>query len=545
MPFANQDRESAKQRALRIPLDYVHRRDAVQWSKLVGCVIAGLLTAAYCGWLIWSNNGPIAFSHGPVTNVHAIWDSNCSACHIDFIAIRDDAANPLHRLGLVHVSGTFPGSRSPHQLVEQKCQTCHRGAAHHGNELPGDAESCTSCHTDHRGRHADIARPSDIHCTRCHQDIAVHRSKEPSVLGSPSENVSAFAPKSQEANEKLHPDFRSLASDPGNVKFNHALHLTEGIRARDVLGQQGRKLMSLADLPEKYVEQYRMVDQTRGHKDDREYPIQLNCSSCHQLDNAKTSPSSPIPVAARIPSGGAYMLPVQYEMHCQACHPLRFAEPDGEITHAMSPAAMREFLFGRYLYKPRSKQLNEAANELVPRRVIPGRVANESEASVDEPDVGRRVAAAAQQLRVICAKCHNETPNPHDAKEIPLPDVEDANIPHVWLKHARFDHSAHRAMQCVECHAKAYDENSMSAVGLKDQDVVMIAGRDVCLKCHSPTPAVNSSGARSDCVECHRYHSAGQYQINSLRNPRTGNPSVPLSIENFLRATNPTQASSP
>jgi hypothetical protein len=39
----------------------------------------------------------------------------------------------------------------------------------------------------------------------------------------------------------------------------------------------------------------------------------------------------------------------------------------------------------------------------------------------------------------------------------------------------------------------------------KDQNRVMIAGMDVCIKCHNAQDGLKSI-ARSDCVECHRYH---------------------------------------
>ena len=36
----------------------------------------------------------------------------------------------------------------------------------------------------------------------------------------------------------------------------------------------------------------------------------------------------------------------------------------------------------------------------------------------------------------------------------------------------------------------------------------MIAGYDSCVKCHAPTTAGGTVGARFDCVACHRYHGA-------------------------------------
>jgi hypothetical protein len=138
-------------------------------------------------------------------------------------------------------------------------------------------------------------------------------------------------------------------------------------------------------------------------------------------------------------------------------------------------------------------------------------------------DIDAKVAAAERYLRETnaCAKCHQlKMPDPSPA-DFALPDVEPANIPQVWLRHARFDHAAHRHMSCADCHAQAYPPQGSGdpPSPTPDQDVVMIAGRDVCLKCHSPGPAISApradrfasgapGGARFDCVECHQYHLA-------------------------------------
>ncbi len=512
MTLANQDHESAKERALRIPLDYVHGLDKVQKWKLTLSVVAALVTAGYAAWVVMSTNGAMAFSHGPVAQVHAAWEANCSACHLNYVAIRDDAANPLVRFGL------FPSQQDPlaaasmHRRVDKQCQTCHFGAPHHDNEIAADARTCASCHTDHRGWDADIARPADAHCTRCHENVAMHRSSDiPSITSPAIADVSKFHTSAPTTAQEPHPDFRSLASDPGNVKFHHHMHMTAGIPAPDRKGQ-GKKLLTLADLPPEFVEQYRHPNQPRGVQNDREYLVQLDCASCHRLDvtNNRLAATGNI----KAPSSGAYMLPVSFENNCRACHHLNYEPAAGkEVKHDLKPEEVREFLLGRYVYDAKSGKLAESATRLVPRRPIPGRSPEEFSSPGIPADVDAKVAAAERFLRETnaCAKCHLFKTPDASATDFALPDVQPANIPQVWLRHARFDHAAHRAMACVECHAQAFPSQSSvdRPARSPDQDVVMIAGRDVCLTCHSPSSASGSpSRARFDCVECHRYHGA-------------------------------------
>ena len=96
--------------------------------------------------------------------------------------------------------------------------------------------------------------------------------------------------------------------------------------------------------------------------------------------------------------------------------------------------------------------------------------------------------------------------------------IEPSNIPDVWFRQARFDHAAHRAMNCAECHAKA----SVSVVHTD----VLLPGIDNCLQCHAPrsgSGAAAKGGVRFACVECHSYHH-GDGPLQGLgagaRNPR-------------------------
>ena len=108
----------------------------------------------------------------------------------------------------------------------------------------------------------------------------------------------------------------------------------------------------------------------------------------------------------------------------------------------------------------------------------------------------------------VCGECHYYKEVQGGVPEaIVLPKV-----PEVWFKRAVFDHSAHRAVHCRECHANASDS--------KSGNDVLLPKIEVCRECHSParvSKGQQKGGARFDCVECHRYHNRDN---NALANRR-------------------------
>jgi predicted CXXCH cytochrome family protein len=94
-------------------------------------------------------------------------------------------------------------------------------------------------------------------------------------------------------------------------------------------------------------------------------------------------------------------------------------------------------------------------------------------------------------LKQRCEYCHT-LKREGDA----LPEVAAPAIPARWLPHAQFDHGAHRPIGCGECHK--------AAASTETKDVLM-PSIATCRDCHQPR-----AGARTGCVECHRYHDKAQ-----------------------------------
>src|SRR5947209_6574635 len=104
--------ETGKQRASRIPLDYFKRSNYVERWKLWLTGRALVLAVGWwaSGW-VSSDQGRMRYSRGPVADVHATWETECTVCHTPFKPIDASPKN---------WATTFLG-----QSTAQRCETCH------------------------------------------------------------------------------------------------------------------------------------------------------------------------------------------------------------------------------------------------------------------------------------------------------------------------------------------------------------------------------------------------------------------------------------
>lgn len=524
----------AKRRALRIPLDYVRTRDPITRWKWLLSGLALVMLAAFWSWRVSGDpQGLVVFSPGPLTAAHRSWDAQCSVCHTDLVPLRSDSWDILHT-GL----SASDSAVSPQMANDQKCQVCHRVAIHHANQMAQEIPACAGCHVDHRGAEVLLGKVADQRCVDCHAEIGRHGGAEHSKFVPPIADVRSFLPLpgsmptpapaasgipprgniDTSPRDTQHPEFRSLAEDPGNIKFNHALHLLPGIPAFDPKSE-GKALMTLATLPPEYRAQYRGADQSPEADRDQEFVVQLTCNSCHEYDSPSAKgilPSTTKGTDTATLAGNP--LPINYERHCRACHPLRFSPASDEfLPHGLQPARIREYLFGHYARPTAPRTLPDT---VIPPRPIPGRGAEDLERNV-RAMVAEQVQASERFLAdsKTCCKCHIAEPHASGADATLLPTLRPAAIPTTWFRHAHFDHGAHQQSKCVECHLVPEQSPSSRPAGLEsscaadaiegpqDQRRVMILGREKCLECHAPRREENGKGgARWDCAECHRYH---------------------------------------
>jgi hypothetical protein len=532
--------ETGKQRRSRIELDYYKRRDALaRWKIGLGLGAAALAL----GWialapLLSSGRGARVelfqwsrlASPGPVARAHALWESNCESCHTPFQPINGSRWSPLN-------------ARNPH-ASDAKCQACHAGPEHHATQRQSEVAACAGCHTDHKGREASLTMLDDAVCTSCHADLDAHVDG-----GAVQDTLAQRLQKIRRSTMRVvtrfddanHPEFfrpRSGIDDLGHLRFNHALHLAPGLTrvpggAPFTLGQlsepERKRYGGSADTPVTSV-------------------VQLACDSCHILDAGEAQRASlwsarldTVPLR----SDGAYMLPVTYAEHCRACHPLSFDArvPYEQVTHGVQPSGVVEELRRFYAH--------EALREdpVLLRRWIPARSLPSKPEDAVTQDAGSAIDAkltAALRLLFVpnvtgtldpaggtprasrrgCLECHlvqGLDEGLIDAKNVASSSVIGPSVPRIWFSHARFDHSAHRSMDCDSCHTGVVDSTT-------ERDI-LLPGKGKCLECHSAGEdrassaggAARSGAAGSSCTTCHRYHN-GDHPLEgigaSARGPR-------------------------
>ncbi len=525
-------RETGKRRGSRIELDYYRGSDGLSRWRGRLCLLVILAAAGWLGLEAIASRDRATWgrsfepsrlaSKGPLAQAHAMWDSTCQACHLPFTPINHSRWAPAIGTGS-HAS-------------DDRCRTCHAAPIHHQSERPDQVPACAECHRDHRGREASLLAMDDSACTRCHGDLSQHRGPGAGTL-SVAASVSRF-------DTAHHPEFTTTpvdrAKSPRRVKFNHARHLGAGLTL-----ETGGTPFSFAQLAPQDRARYGWAPvQTL------DLPVRLDCAACHQLDGADQVGGDAERIANRTParSPGASMLPVVYDFHCAACHPLPFDAnvPHEQVPHGLAPAELDGKL--RQFYAAQVVRADPAAlRQFVPPRPLPDQSAG-SRAQRFEDAIEAKVLTAAKLLfgsavdeatrrqqnlplgRGGCVECHNLKPNAGpliSARDLASLEIEPVLMTPVWLESAVFNHTAHRALDCAACHAGV---SSSRANG----DRPLLPGIGVCASCHSAVSSRQTgqlAGASAACTECHRYHNGDHPRHGKGAAARRG--AAALSIEQF------------
>jgi predicted CXXCH cytochrome family protein len=507
------ERESSKQRSLRIVLWYHRLGGGWLGSKYFWSLVAFLAAAAYVGWIgIGGETGATQISPGQVAAAHASLNSDCAKCHKPGVSLRADGG------GVNWVSQNLLRIEAHAKIADKNCGDCHPREfknPHHTKQVAEFVPSCAACHADHHGDKASLVRPDDKLCTDCHDKIALRRSG--SDYSPPIKDIEFFALSS--AGPRSHEPFRSLpATDVNNFKFNHQLHLLPGQWAR---GGDEKNAWTLEKIAPELRGGYKPVSKT-----DRR--VLLDCDSCHVPQQGDPAAQS-----------GAYMLPIRYEQHCKACHPLdlnlpKTRDPDAPakeepallVPHGLNKREIDEFLAGIS-----AKQNSDLPPPRFPDKIkIPGKsLSGEQKKEIEKlaMNTAQLTAWKAKIDGVLCAKCHLTELRPaagsSDEQFEQAVGFAPPKIPARWLKHGQFDHRAHRGWaDCRMCH-KDVDPSKELATTLHadpeheyehllkpppDDQKVLIPKIEMCVQCHAPAHSLTNvkAAARFDCAECHRYH---------------------------------------
>ncbi len=411
---------TTKKLAQRINLDYFKTLHGIpRWRR----ILSSAFVAAGLAWLGWHAvaGSPKPYNAGPLAHPHVLFAQKCGACHISQASFQKSA-------------------------TDQACLACHDGPIHHADQT--FTPSCSNCHVEHQGA-LRLTSTSDRACTQCHADL-----KTTHGASRFASNIRSF--------DSGHPEFAALrtgASDPGTIKFNHVVHLKDGLRGPNGL-------------------------------------VQLKCADCHQPESSKR----------------AYMQPIDYGKHCASCHTLQFDRRFSEPAPHKEPKVVYDFVLAKlttYIAAhPAEIPLVDEPDKRLPSRPPQPPARNAAEW------VQQRMADAQLLLwRKSCKECHSLTYPNGASLNTPdsLPAVAKAAITTRWFAHAEFDHQAHQMVQCASCHAKANDSRETSDV--------LIPGIQTCQQCHH----AGKDAAEARCFECHTYHDwskekpgAGKFTIPQL-----------------------------
>jgi hypothetical protein len=371
-----------------------------------------------------------------------------------------------------------------HSVSNAACQDCHHAADHASGLVVVDSasSSCVDCHQEHRPDRG-LSDVTDSNCTRCHRQL----ERDDGTA------VNFFSAIDQfEAGSGEHPEFAMLRTNDREVGPRHGARSVAAFAGQ---GDGGRWIERGGIL---FNHKVHLDPAGVMHPDGKQRP--LDCAACHVPD-----------------ASGEFMQPIQYETHCQECHPLRLSGPLGRLgtlPHS-SVEEVRGVLRERIIQLAADESAQEPSDEreaAVPRLPLlpsPTRLAAEDERKVDAAMVRADHAVFGLEAKGMCRKCHRVEPDSDTWKVFVINSVAESldsaaddaakakMIPNRWLMHGEFQHDSHRAIECVACH----DVRNSS-----ETTDILLPSIANCRSCHGSGALSSNAQVRADCVLCHTYH---------------------------------------
>lgn len=355
---------------------------------------------------------------------------------------------------------------NPHRMFEDNCEQCHEKLFE-----PVEDRSCLACHqmSDHiksaELRNAVHVKGTETKCSDCHHEhngdrmtnssddncVSCHARSEFTLPGFDGKGISSF---------EKHPEFRvATRNEPGKdlartslslhpkfestLRFNHEKHLAGALRSKNS-------------------------------------EVELTCSSCHELDETKKN-----------------FQKLSFNKNCAGCHTLGFDPelPEREVPHG-DANVVYQFLYGEYA----KLLLSSATPPDRTGRVRPGAEVQEEK---NRAFVQSAVEARARDGEALvfaktgCQLCHAVHQKDATGMESRF-EVLPGNPPLRWMPAAKFDHRAHTAVDCQECHAgtkKSADAND-----------ILMPSIQTCQKCHGDARVHHGNKVESPCISCHSFH---------------------------------------
>ena len=410
---------------------------------------------------------------------------------------------------------------------------------------PSQSNSCASCHHDHQGRTNSLVHIADAHCLQCHTSLNDHHAQGKAAFAS---SITGFPGN--------HPEFAVVANQEKHARrmyFSHARHMLPGLVAGSATSKDA---WTLDRIPEKLRDNYRQPNQA-------DQLVRLDCAACHQQDARPGNTNAPR-------SDGAYFQPIQFSVHCQACHAsqLQTAHPLAGLTdqgsklampttldlpHALQPTELEQYLRSKLttdlvavkgtltdlparsstrldsnqeISRAQREKLRSEVEQLITK--VQKTIYDETPASIRE-----KIHTGGSH----CLHCHmTEGARLESRPERLVPP----QIPTIWNTRARFNHNSHRGVSCLECHQGTTATAQQPPV---EKERLHLPGKDNCAQCHAPEHTLLNArdystqprgGVRHGCTDCHRYHNGDHPQqrpASAWRDPRAPQPN----LDDYLR----------
>jgi hypothetical protein len=530
-----------------------------------------------CLWLVWNSvfGSPDIYHAGNLSTPHRMFEHRCEACHAPFRGPLERLL--LQGVGNDATPTSAPDKKclechagEGHFFADKADTSAKDGdSASSQKTLAAHDHHCAECHREHGGEQ-DLSRISNAFCIECHGQLHEYSNESKKIRNltfqdGGKKNISTFADHPEFALHTLQgaagdaalPKLHGASSvveffqrtgeqqprwqDKARIRFNHSKHLN----TKDPRG-----------LPDARGEYHNLRDNCSAcHRPDAERlgmePInfEMHCSSCHPLvfdaDQVRRKDGTLFRIDwDSTDSGGARLRNVlnpeeQYDIE-------EFRKEDSPfdllVAPHQSPEEVRGFLTDLYtlnlIREARGASADIRPNNVV--RELPGKsvpsgadpaaarekldsveqqihqaeslVRAESFGKVGQPDLPNLFRSLNWlQGSGGCNFCHEGSNSADQDWTVRKPD-----IPTKWMKHAKFNHDSHRALNCVQCHSSLEKSGDMVIGENNVPDIyqststgdILMPQVALCKTCHneSGVEGSNNNGAGSDCLECHIYH---------------------------------------
>jgi hypothetical protein len=540
---------------------------------------------------------------GPLTSAHAQFANDCAACHgetKDGTSAGSKGEWSMHVTD-AHCLSCHDGSvHHPNQL---------RFVTAGAEGKAATSSDCVSCHIEHRGDRIMLGSDSS-NCTTCHADLK-QDARDPAAVKL-ANSVTGFSATSHPGfGRALLADASKPRSadnpwiDPTDLKFNHAKHngmalladnCTACHNAVDPAPQSSPPSDKVAPPWITTTDRPLAWANSSDTRNITAINFDRHCIACHTADMA-------VVPSAKTPAANTTLAPIAFSDSPVVAHEdlslVRFqvatwldqavGNPGIKFTESVAARPPRKATVTtidqqRWL----AHNLNFTAAETNKLFAARGAFAGKTLATVAVPAVAAAAPASTQPSTTpttalatppadaldpailvdyyttfvaakSCLYCHS--------LEGELPDVKTGfpktnalrtaptkipDSPRRWFAASQFDHYAHRNVNCIDCHAPAWDSTDtkdLLSPDHTDRFHVALLGTDKgdrmkvfadpthpdakaagvrtslsCVDCHKDSTLLTAA-APNDCVTCHTYHDLTKERSpDGRQNPHTGKP---------------------